>query len=533
MTDLSSFNITHFAAGSANVRVATLPPISAPAPSPSPSPDDNDDGFSLLSSDNDINSTSSDPTDSSRTALQLLYPADSINPAARPLGGAEFYAAPLDLSNASSVTLTYSVFFPSTFDWVLGGKLPGLYGGRDGCSGGDPAEDCFSTRLMWRKGGVGELYLYAPKDKQPAALCADPHSICDAAYGLSIGRGAFRFPAGQWTTVSQTVALNTPGKADGGFALDVNGVRVVQRSDVYYRGTGIRAASVPDLSATTLTSKKPKATSSKHPKPTSTKHKPTSTAAPVDDPDDGGLLGILGQQEGDGEAPVGFVSESAVDPVSAGTYATGASGTSTNDTYGAQNFLGGADDDGEGDSLPWGTDDDDLLASLGTNVAIPISTTAVPSPSETYSPGEPSGTNSPGESSTYSPGEQGQETGAAAGALMGTAGAQVPWGVSASGTSLITASGTSLITAAPSATPTSVDPAAPTTTTDDGLGFLGLQAGAQNGEDGEDDEGQASPHLARFRGLFFSTFFGGHEEEWATPVDQYVLFRDFAISKNA
>uniref|UniRef100_D8PU71 Polysaccharide lyase family 14 protein n=1 Tax=Schizophyllum commune (strain H4-8 / FGSC 9210) TaxID=578458 RepID=D8PU71_SCHCM len=244
MTDLSAFNITHFAAGSANVRVATLPPLSAPAASSTPDVDDDDDGFSLLSSDDSSNSTSPDLTDSSRTALQLLYPADSINPAARPLGGAEFYAAPLDLSNASSVTLTYSVFFPSTFDWVLGGKLPGLYGGRDGCSGGDPAEDCFSTRLMWRKGGVGELYLYAPKDKQPAALCADPHSVCDAAYGLSIGRGAFRFPAGQWTTVSQTVALNTPGKADGGFALDVNGVRVVQRSDVYYRGTGIRAAAV-------------------------------------------------------------------------------------------------------------------------------------------------------------------------------------------------------------------------------------------------------------------------------------------------
>ncbi|KAL1746496.1 polysaccharide lyase family 14 protein [Schizophyllum fasciatum] len=257
MSDLSAFNITHFAAGSDNLRLATLPPDSQPPGSPAP-----DDGFSLLSTDEGADSSSSD---ASRTALQLLYPADSINPAARPLGGAEFYAAPLDLSNASSVTLTYSVYFPLNFDWVLGGKLPGLYGGRDGCSGGDPAEDCFSTRLMWRKGGVGELYLYAPKDKQPAALCDDPHSVCDAAYGLSVGRGAFRFPAGNWTTVSQTVSLNTPGKADGGFALDVNGVRVVARDDVYYRGTGIRAAALADP-----TGKKAKPTSTKHPKPTST-----------------------------------------------------------------------------------------------------------------------------------------------------------------------------------------------------------------------------------------------------------------------
>lgn len=265
---------------------------------------------------------------------------------------------------------------------------------------------------------------------------------------------------------------------------------------MYYRGMGIRAAAVPDVTTAvpdgakpTTTSKKAKSTSSKHPKPTTTKHKPAPTAVPVDDPDGGGLLGILGQQEGDGQAPVGFVSDSAVDSASDGAPASASpNNAQPSDAVNAENFLGGADDDGEGDSLPWGTDDDDLLASLGTNVAIPISTTAVSSPSA--SPPE-----------TYSPGEQGQETGAAAGALMGTAagalmgtaGAQVPWGVPTSA---------SLITAAPSATSTSVASAAPTTT-DDGLGFLGLQAGVQDGEEGTDDEGQASPHLARFRGLFF------------------------------
>jgi len=63
------------------------------------------------------------------------------------------------MADAKNVTLTYDVFFPVDFDWVLAGKLPGLYGGREGCSGGDDAQDCFSTRLMWRKDGFGELYL--------------------------------------------------------------------------------------------------------------------------------------------------------------------------------------------------------------------------------------------------------------------------------------------------------------------------------------------------------------------------------------
>ena len=141
------------------------------------------------------------------------------------------------------------------FDWVLAGKLPGLYGGHTACSGGDEALDCFSTRLMWREGGVGELYLvrflhmwktedltqlfsweqYAPKDKQTSALCADSQSTCDSVYGLSMGRGSFRWAAGGWTSVTQTVYLNTPGQQDGQFTLDVNEERVMERKDVFYR----------------------------------------------------------------------------------------------------------------------------------------------------------------------------------------------------------------------------------------------------------------------------------------------------------
>lgn len=134
------------------------------------------------------------------------------------------------------MVLTYSVFFPVDFDWVRGGKLPGLYGGREHCSGGVDATDCFSTRMMWRQGGAGELYLYAPKDKQTSELCGDNQSVCESTYGLSIGRGSFNFNAGSWTHLKQTVTLNRPGKPDGYFALDVDGKRVIERSDIYYRG---------------------------------------------------------------------------------------------------------------------------------------------------------------------------------------------------------------------------------------------------------------------------------------------------------
>ena len=46
------------------------------------------------------------------------------------------------------MTFSYKVFFPAGFDFVKGGKLPGLFAGRPGCSGGAARKDCFSTRFM-------------------------------------------------------------------------------------------------------------------------------------------------------------------------------------------------------------------------------------------------------------------------------------------------------------------------------------------------------------------------------------------------
>ena len=35
-----------------------------------------------------------------------------------------------------------------------------------------------------------------------------------------------------------------------------------------------------------------------------------------------------------------------------------------------------------------------------------------------------------------------------------------------------------------------------------------------------------------FTGIFFSTFFGGHDSSWATPKDQYIWFKGFALTIN-
>lgn len=36
-----------------------------------------------------------------------------------------------------------------------------------------------------------------------------------------------------------------------------------------------------------------------------------------------------------------------------------------------------------------------------------------------------------------------------------------------------------------------------------------------------------------FAGIFFSTFFGGNTEDFATPIDQYTWFKDFSLTINS
>jgi hypothetical protein len=113
------------------------------------------DGANNLAFVNDPFPTS----DASGPVLQTTYPAGGFSSAN---SGAQWY----NLWNASdgstfgTMLASYEVAFDWGFDWVQGGKLPGLRGGLDstGCSGGNEAtsQDCFSSRLMWRQNAEGE-----------------------------------------------------------------------------------------------------------------------------------------------------------------------------------------------------------------------------------------------------------------------------------------------------------------------------------------------------------------------------------------
>ncbi|KAJ6613625.1 hypothetical protein B0H10DRAFT_2165265 [Mycena sp. CBHHK59/15] len=183
-----------------------------------------------------------------KQAMQAKYPEGSYVPSKKPAGGFSFYAPgadAIDFTTAAELTFGYSVMFPAGFQWNKGGKLPGIYGGDDpetavSCSGGRRDPTCFSARLMWRPEGAGELYTYLPDPSDPAyaaneKICKIPNSECNPTYGASISRGAFTFAAGEWTTVSERVKLNTAGQADGELELFVGGKSVISVTGIILR----------------------------------------------------------------------------------------------------------------------------------------------------------------------------------------------------------------------------------------------------------------------------------------------------------
>lgn len=170
-------------------------------------------------------------------SMQAFYPAGSYNFQNSPQGGFSFYAlgpASVDLTTAKEATFGYSVYFPSGFDYVKGGKLPGLYGGDSdseavSCSGGRRDDGCWSVRLMWRTSGKGEFYTYLPPDfdENQAVCTVPPQSLCNDVYGASVGRGSFSWTTGGRLTISQRVRLNDAGQSNGEIELFVAGKSVI------------------------------------------------------------------------------------------------------------------------------------------------------------------------------------------------------------------------------------------------------------------------------------------------------------------
>jgi hypothetical protein len=152
-------------------------------------------------------------------ALRITYPASVYGPTD---GGVQFLI-PLP-SVHEELYLSYRIRFAAGFDFVRGGKLPGLVGGTHptGCVA-DPGG--FSARMMWRPAGGCVQYLYYP---EKVNSCGD-----DFAYQAGGVKLAFR--PGVWHRVQHRIRMNTPGAHDGMLQAWFDGALALDEPAFLYR----------------------------------------------------------------------------------------------------------------------------------------------------------------------------------------------------------------------------------------------------------------------------------------------------------
>jgi hypothetical protein len=120
------------------------------------------------------------------------------------------------LISKQSYTLEYQVKFDSGFQWVKGGKLPGLAGGT-APTGGNPPTDGkgFSARFMWRQNGLLVAYLY--------------YIDQNGQYGEDVSTG-FYLPINEWVNIKQYIQMNTGSNTNGKLQVWVNGVEKINKT---------------------------------------------------------------------------------------------------------------------------------------------------------------------------------------------------------------------------------------------------------------------------------------------------------------
>ncbi|HYW95633.1 MAG TPA: fibronectin type III domain-containing protein [Bacteroidales bacterium] len=167
-------------------------------------------------------------------AMKWVFPKGSVGPGS---GGGQF-EAPIE-TEVDEVYMSYNIKFRPGFEWVRGGKLPGLKGGPDHYNPGGPHpawEDGFSNGLMWGHGygghdDIGGIYFYTY------------YQDMTGVYGESRRWGNFHFitEPEQWYNITIRMVMNTVrsdgsgGNNDGLMEGFVNGKLVASYSGLRFR----------------------------------------------------------------------------------------------------------------------------------------------------------------------------------------------------------------------------------------------------------------------------------------------------------
>jgi hypothetical protein len=152
-------------------------------------------------------------------SLRVLYPKGGVGASA---GGALWH---MRIGRFDDLYCSYYVRFGTDFDFVKGGKLPGLAGGAANSGGRKPTgADGWSARMMWLARGRVVQYVYHVD--QPSNFGED----------FRWDRGGQRFfLPGTWHGVEHHIVINTPGRRDGVVQGWFDGVLALDRRDVRFR----------------------------------------------------------------------------------------------------------------------------------------------------------------------------------------------------------------------------------------------------------------------------------------------------------
>lgn len=137
--------------------------------------------------------------------------------------------------------LTYRIRFDENFDFVRGGKLPGLAGGAANTGGNKPnGTDGWSARMMWRTDGSGGSSLN-PDEANLVQYLYHPDQPTNFGHDQKWDDGSNgqwkKFESDQWYHMQHRVVMNTPGQDDGILQAWFDGEMVLDVQDIRYRDT--------------------------------------------------------------------------------------------------------------------------------------------------------------------------------------------------------------------------------------------------------------------------------------------------------
>lgn len=167
--------------------------------------------------------------------LKFNYPMGSVGPHE---GGAQWLAS--FSGGLEEVYFSYNLMFKPDFEWVLGGKLPGLGGGNNPGGGRDMLwDDGFSARIMWSKdsGGDGTMFFYVYHQDKPGYygdVLSFPNAYWDVSdstwYNMTIRLVINSIDEGRLSSDPQNA-----GNHDGILEFFLDGELVLSRTGLRFR----------------------------------------------------------------------------------------------------------------------------------------------------------------------------------------------------------------------------------------------------------------------------------------------------------